>query len=91
MDPSRKITSNMKSLRTNMLQIPWKIRGSNSKMLQQFNTVEMSASSSKFLQIVRETDRTADPEKDPKTDKNKNNSQDNSGPITKCGFNLCIG
>ena len=41
-----------------MLQILGKMRGSNSKMLH--NTVEMAASSSKMLQIARETDRTGD-------------------------------
>ena len=44
-----------------MLQIPWQMRGSNSKMLQ--NAVEMAVSSSKMLQIARETDRTGDPQK----------------------------
>jgi hypothetical protein len=45
-------------------------------MLQ--NTVEMAASSSKMLQIPTETDRTGDPKK--KTERTKNNSQNNSGP-----------
>ena len=34
MDPSRKIPSNIKSLSTKMLQIPWKMIGLNSKLLQ---------------------------------------------------------
>ena len=44
-----------------MLQIPRKMRGSNSKMLQ--TAVEMAASSANMLQIARETDRTGDPKK----------------------------
>ena len=44
-----------------MLQILGKMRGSNSKMSQ--NTVEMAASSSKMLQIVRETDSAGDQNK----------------------------
>jgi hypothetical protein len=50
----------MKSLSTKMLQISWKMRGSNSRSC---NTVEMPASSSKVLQIAGKTDRTADPKK----------------------------
>ena len=42
-------------------------------------TVEMAASSSKMLQIVRKTGRKADQTK--KTKREKNNSQNNSGPI----------
>ena len=48
-----------------MLQIPRKMRGSNSKMLQK--AVEMAASSANMLQIARETDRT-DPKKNPNTE-----------------------
>jgi len=55
-----------------MLQILGKMKGSNSKMLQ--NTSEMAASSSKMLQIARETDRTGDPNKNPKTGKNPGKS-----------------
>ena len=47
------------------------------QMLQ--NVFEMAASSSKMLQIARETDRTGDPKKDPKTEKQK--KQNNSRPI----------
>ena len=43
------------------------MRGSNSEMLQ--NTDEMLACSSKMLQTARETDRTGDPKKLPKTEK----------------------
>ena len=42
-------------------------------------TVEMAASSSKMLQIVRKTGRKTDQTK--KTKREKNNSQNNSGPI----------
>ena len=38
-------------------------------MLQ--NVFDMGASSCKMLQIARETDRTGDPKKDPKTEKQK--------------------
>mgnify|MGYP006897958835 CR=1 FL=1 len=38
------------------------------------NTSEMAASSSKMLQIARETDRTGDPNKNPKTGKNPGKS-----------------
>ena len=78
MDPSHKIPSNMKSLSAKMLQISWKMGGSNSKCC---NAVEMAASSSRMLQIARETDRTADPKRNPKTE--KNNCQNKSGPISK--------
>ena len=53
-----------------MLQILGKMKGSNSKRLQ--NTSEMAASSSKVLQIARETDRTGDPPKIPKRVKTQN-------------------
>ena len=43
------------------------------QMLQ--NVFEMAASSSKMLQIARETDRTGDPKKDPKTEKQKKTKQ----------------
>ena len=51
-----------------MLQIPGKMRDSNSKMLQ--NAVEMAVSSSKMLQIAREMDRRGDTKKEPQTEKN---------------------
>ena len=38
------------------------------------NTSEMAASSSKILQIARETDRTGDPNKNPNTGKNPGKS-----------------
>ena len=50
-----------------MLHIPRKMRGSNSKMLQ--NAAEMAVFSSKMLQIARETDRTGDQTKNPKRKK----------------------
>jgi hypothetical protein len=59
-----------------MLQILGKMRGANSKMLH--NTVEMAASSSKMLQIARETDRTGD---QTKIQKRETKSQNNSGPV----------
>ena len=43
-----------------MLQILWKQRF---KLQNVANTVEMAATSSKILQIARETDGTADPKK----------------------------
>jgi hypothetical protein len=42
------------------------------------NTVEMAASSSKMLQIARETDRTGD---QTKIQKRETKSQNNSGPV----------
>ena len=47
-----------------MLQIPWKMRGLNSKNAA--NTVEMAPSSSKMLQIARKMDRTGNPKKETK-------------------------
>ena len=67
-----------------MLQILGRMRGWNSKMLQ--NTVKMAASSSKMLQIARETDGTGDPKKNIKTE--INNSQNNSGLVLKGWRNL---
>ena len=75
MDPSRKISSNMKSLSTKMLQILWKIRGFELQNVA--NTIEMAASSSKMLQIAEKTDRTVDQEKNKAE---KHNSQNISGP-----------
>jgi hypothetical protein len=59
-----------------MLQIPWKMRGLNSKNAA--NTVEMAPSSSKMLQIARKMDRTGNPPK--KQNGNKNTSPNNFRP-----------
>jgi hypothetical protein len=59
---SSKVTNSAK-----MLQILWKIRGSNSKNVGK--TVEMAASISKMLQIARKTGRKNGSKKTPKTEK----------------------
>jgi hypothetical protein len=58
-----------------MLQILWKQRF---KLQNVANTVEMAATSSKILQIARETDGTADPKK---TNGKESNSKNKSGPF----------
>ena len=68
MNPRCKRPCDMNSSSTKMLQIARKMRGSNSKLLQ--NAVEMAASSSKMLQIARK--RTGQEIKKNKTEKKTN-------------------
>jgi len=63
MNPSCKLPSYMNSLRTKMLQIPWKMRGSNSKFR------EIVAFSSKMLQTAGKMNRTGNHEIIPKGQK----------------------
>ena len=71
MNPSCKIPSNMNSSSANMLQIPWKVRGSNSKLLQlplkRQLPAPFHAANSKESRKKRDT----------------YDSQSNSGPIVK--------
>jgi len=56
----------MNSLSIKMLQVPWKMKGWNSNMLQiPLKIVEMAASSSKVLQIAWKMDRTGNQQRKP--------------------------
>ena len=78
MNPSCNLPCYMNSLSTNMLQIPWKMRGSNSK------SCKYRRNGSFQLQIAAHSVESGRNKR-----KQKHNSQNNSGSLWKC-LSKCV-